>query len=155
MSPTLRTEIRQRKPFGSLEQEAVLGLARTAALLEHQMAEALKPHGLTPTQYNALRILRGAGDEGLCRNEVRDRLIAPMPDATRLLDRPGEMELLVRSRQGEDRRYVTARITAEGLDLLARLDGVIQLLHTRQLGHLGPARLRALIELLEEARAPA
>lgn len=152
MTSDLLTELRQRKPFSSLEQEASLGIARTAALLEHAGAEALKPYGLTPTQYNALRILRGAEPEGLCRNEVRDRLIARVPDATRLLERLEEMELVVRAREGDDRRYVRARITGAGLALLARLDPVILDLHRRQLGHLGGRKLRALVDLLAEAR---
>lgn len=152
MPTTLQAELRQSKPFGSLEQEATLSIARTAALLEHGMAEALRPHELTPTQYNALRILRGAGAEGLCRNEVRDRLIARVPDATRLLDRLEEMGLVVRGREGEDRRFVRARITPAGLELLARLDSVIDQVHRRQLGHLGERKLRSLIDVLAEAR---
>lgn len=152
MPTTLQAELRQSKPFGSLEQEATLSIARTAALLEHGMAEALRPHELTPTQYNALRILRGAGAEGLCRNEVRDRLIARVPDATRLLDRLEEMGLVVRGREGEDRRFVRARITPAGLGLLTRLDSVIDQVHRRQLGHLGERKLRSLIDVLAEAR---
>jgi DNA-binding MarR family transcriptional regulator len=154
MSPTLQAELRQRKPFATLEQEAMLGIARTAALLEHGTAESLKPHGLTPTQYNALRILRGAGKEGLCRNEVRDRLVARVPDATRLLDRLEETGLVTRTRVSDDRRYVLSRITPAGLALLARIDDEMTALHRRQLGHLGPDRLRTLIGLLEEARNP-
>lgn len=149
---TLQTELKQRKPFTSLEHEAVVSVARTAAILEHGTAEALKPHGLTPTQFNALRILRGAGPEGLCRNEVRDRLVARVPDATRLLDRLEDMGHVVRSRETDDRRYVRTRITRSGLELLAHLDGVIHGLHRRQLGHLGPRKLEALIALLEDAR---
>ena len=156
MPRTLQAELRQRKPFSSLEQEAMLSIARTAAQLEHTTAEALKPHGITPTQYNALRILRGAGAEGLCRNEVRDRLVARVPDATRLLDRLEAMGLVLRAREGEDRRFVRARITATGLGLLSRLDGAIVELHRRQLGHLGRRKLVTLIELLHDAReAPA
>ncbi|HEX6106772.1 MAG TPA: MarR family winged helix-turn-helix transcriptional regulator [Gemmatimonadales bacterium] len=152
MPTTLHAELRQRKPFASLEQEAMLSIARTAAVLEHGAAEVLKPHGLTPTQFNALRILRGAGAEGLCRNEVRDRLIARVPDATRLLERLCEMGLVVREREGQDRRFVRARITRAGLELLDALDGVMLGLHRRQLGHLGERKLRALVELLAEAR---
>ncbi|HEX6644252.1 MAG TPA: MarR family transcriptional regulator [Gemmatimonadales bacterium] len=152
MSPSIRAELKQARPFASLEHEAVVSLARTVAVLEHQMAEVLKPYGLTPTQYNVLRILRGAGEEGLCRNEVRDRMISPMPDATRLLDRLADMGLLVRSRTGDDRRFVRTQITAEGIALLARLDDVIHGLHERQLGHLGEAELRRLLEILEHAR---
>lgn len=152
MTPSLQSELQQRKPFGSLEQEAMLSIARTAALLEHGTAEALKPYGLTPTQYNALRILRGAEPGGLCRNEVRDRLVARVPDATRLLDRLDEMGLVVRERQGDDRRFVRSRITRKGLDLLRPLDEVTQALHARQLGHLGEGNLRTLVGLLGEAR---
>jgi DNA-binding MarR family transcriptional regulator len=152
MAPTLQSEIKQRKPFTSLEHEAMLSIARTAALLEHATAEALKPYGLTPTQYNALRILRGAQPEGLCRNEVRDRLIALVPDATRLLDRLTEMGLVVREREGDDRRFVRSHITRAGLDLLRPLDDVVRTLHAKQLGHLGDRKLRSLVGLLAEAR---
>ena len=151
---SLQAELRQSKPFGSAEHEAVLSIARTAAVLEHSTSEALKPYGLTVTQYNALRILRGAGNEGLCRNEIRDRLIARVPDATRLLDRLVEMGLVVRTREGDDRRYVRARITQAGLDLISPLDQVSQEVHRRQLGHLGAERLEALVELLAAARNP-
>lgn len=152
MRPNLQSELKQRKPFDSLEQEAMLSIARTAALLEHGTAEALKPYGLTPTQYNALRILRGAEPEGLCRNEVRDRLVARVPDATRLLDRLEEMGLVVRQREGDDRRFVRSRITRAGLDRLRPLDDVVLALHANQLGHLGERKLRALVGLLGEAR---
>jgi len=156
MRRTLQVELRQRKRFSSPEQEAMLSIARTAAQLEHTTAEALKPHGLTPTQYNALRILRGAGPDGLCRNEVRDRLVARVPDASRLLDRLEAMGLVIRAREGEDRRFVRARVTSAGLGLLARLDGAMVALHQRQLGHLGHRKLATLIELLDDAReAPA
>ena len=152
MSPSLQSELKQRKPFASLEHEAVVSLARTAAILEHETAEALKPHGLTPTQYNALRILRGAVPDGLCRNEIRDRLISPMPDATRLLDRLVEMGFIVREREGGDRRFVRARITPEGRELVDRLDDLIHSLHREQLGHLGQERLKRLVQLLDDAR---
>ncbi|HUF35592.1 MAG TPA: MarR family transcriptional regulator [Gemmatimonadales bacterium] len=155
MTSSLQSELKQHKPFGSAEQEAVLSLARTAALLEHGVAETLRPHGLTPTQYNALRILRGAEPEGLCRNEVRDRLVARVPDATRLLDRLVEMGLVVREREGDDRRFVRSRITRRGLELLQPLDQVIQALHATQAGHLGERKLRVLIGLLREIRVPA
>jgi DNA-binding MarR family transcriptional regulator len=152
MTRTLQSEIKQRKPFGSLEHEAMVSIARTAALLEHSTVEALKPHGLTPTQFNVLRILRGAEPDGLYRNEVRDRLIARVPDATRLLDRLRKMGLVVREREGEDRRFVRTRITPAGLDRIGPLDDVTQALHRRQLGHLGERKLRQLVELLAEAR---
>jgi DNA-binding MarR family transcriptional regulator len=149
---TLRDEIKQNKPFGSLEQEALLSIERTAAVLGHAIAEALKTHGITPTQFNALRILRGAGPSGLCRNEVRDRLIAQVPDVTRLLDRLEEMKLIERERDATDRRMVNARITPSGLQLLAELDEPVAEMHERQLGHMSDSDLRTLIDLLAVAR---
>src|SRR3954465_9448055 len=118
MPSKLGAEIKQHKPFSSPEQEALLSIERTAAVLGHAFAEALKPFGITPTQYNALRILRGAGKDGLCRNEVRERLISQVPDVTRLLDRLEEMKLIDRERSSEDRRLVTTRITTKGQALL-------------------------------------
>ena len=150
--PSLRTELKQSRPFASLEQEAFLSLARTAAVLGHAFADALKPHGITPTQYNVLRILRGAGRGGLCRNDVTERLVAQVPDATRLLDRMEAMKLVARGRDADDRRMVNTRITGAGLTLLAKLDAPTQAMHHRQLGHLGPAKLRSLIGLLALAR---
>ena len=152
MASRLRDEIRQSRPFHSLEQEAQLSVQRTAAVLDHGFAEALKPHGITPTQYNVLRILRGAGAAGLCRNEVRDRLVAQVPDVTRLLDRMADAGLVERERDPDDRRLVNTRITRSGLALLERLDAPIAELHRRQLGHLGARKLRALVDLLAEAR---
>lgn len=130
----------------------MVSIARTAAVLEHGTAEALKPYGITPTQYNALRILRGSEPDGLCRSEVRDRMVSQVPDVTRLLDRLVEMGFVVRERSTQDRRHVRARVTSEGLQLLRSLDGVIRDLHEQQLGHLGGERLRQLIALLGEAR---
>lgn len=148
MSTRLRDEIKQTRPFASLEQEAYLSLGRTWALLEHATAEALKPHGITPTQYNVLRILRGAGEKGLCRNEVMERMIARVPDATRLLDRMEAAGLIARERSREDRRFVTTRITEEGLGLLAALDDAVVELHRRQFATLDGEALRGLIDLL-------
>jgi MarR family transcriptional regulator, 2-MHQ and catechol-resistance regulon repressor len=155
MTRTLRDEIRQGKPFQSLEQEASLNLERTWAVLGHKMAELFRPYGVTPTQYNVLRILRGAGEPGLCRHEVRDRLVAQVPDVTRLLDRLEELGLVERERSAEDRRLVHARITDEGLRLLAELDEPIVEFHRQQLGHLSEDQLRTLIDLLAAARQTA
>ncbi len=152
MTKDLRTDLKQNAPFGSLEQEVFLNLMRTSAELEHDLAERLKPFGLTLTQYNALRILRGAGPDGLCRNEIRDRMIRPLPDATRLLDRLAEMGLVERGRESDDRRFVTTRITKRGLDLLARMDQPVAAMHATQLGHLSRADLRELANLLTQAR---
>ena len=154
MSPktTLRTELKMTRPFKSLEEEAILNIARTAALIEHSAAEAFKPFDLTITQYNVLRILRGAGTEGLCRNEVGERLVTKVPDVTRLLDRMEAAGLIVRERGTEDRRYVATRITDKGLKLLDKIDRELPAIHGRQLGHVSQKRLRELISILEEVR---
>jgi DNA-binding MarR family transcriptional regulator len=152
MPRTLRAEIKQTKPFQSLEQEALLNIERTAAVLGHALAEAFKPYGITATQYNVLRILRGAGKAGLCRNEVRDRLIAQVPDVTRLLDRMEESRLVERERSDEDRRLVTTHITPAGTALLQKLDGPIVRVHEKHLGHMSAAQLKTLVDLLSLAR---
>lgn len=152
MATTLRDEIRQSRPFTSLEQEAHLGILRTAAALDHALAEALKPHGVTPTQYNVLRILRGAGEKGLCRNDVSERMVARVPDATRLLDRMEAAGMIRRERDAGDRRFVTTRISEQGLRLLEELEEPVQELHRRHLGHLGEQDLAALIALMDRVR---
>jgi DNA-binding MarR family transcriptional regulator len=152
MARSIQAELKQRKPFRTLEEEASVSLARTAALMEYAVAEVLRRHGLTPTQYNVLRILRGAEPEGLGRNEVRDRLIFKVSDATRLLDRLEHMGLVARSRGGKDRRVVVARITRKGLDVLAPIDGEIERFHRQKLAHLGERKLRTLLGLLAEMR---
>ena len=152
MTTGLRAEIQQTRPFGSVAQEAFLNLVRTAAVLEHAFEDALKPFGVTATQYNVLRILGGAGKAGLCRNDVRGRMITPVPDTTRLLDRLEERGYVERSRESEDRRYVTARISAAGLELLRRMEGPVAELHEAHLGHMSEPELRRLTALLERAR---
>lgn len=154
MPAHLRDELKQKKPFSTLEEEASLNILRTNVVLEDSMEQLLKPHGITPTQYNVLRILRGAGTAGLCRNEVRDRLLTRMPDATRLLDRMEEAGLVTRSRDGDDRRLVATRLTAEGRRLVNALDDDVVQEHQRRLGHLTTPQLRTLIDLLEYARSP-
>jgi len=152
MRGTLQAELKQTKPFRVLEEEAFLNIVRTAAVLERAMAQALKPFGVTPTQYNVLRILRGAEPTGLCRNEVGTRLVTSVPDVTRLLDRMEELGLIGRQRSSDDRRYVTTRLTRQGLDLVNRLDAVVAGHHRAQLGHLDRKTLRAIVELLSAAR---
>ena len=153
MVTTLRDEIKQTKPFTSLEQEAQLSVIRTGAMLFDEIEQFLRPYGITGTQYNVLRILRGSEPNGLCRNTLRDRMLTRMPDMTRLLDRMEEAGLVARNREDEDRRMVRSRITATGLKLLADLDDVTQEEHKRRFGHLDAQQLRTLIDLLAAIRA--
>jgi DNA-binding MarR family transcriptional regulator len=148
----LKTELKQRKPFRSRRHEAHLSILRTAAELEHAMEAAVKPYGITATQYNVLRILRGAGPGGLCRHEIGTRMLRQVPDVTRMLDRMETLKLIVRTREGDDRRFVTARISGAGLKMLAALDPVVDRLTDAQVGHLGDTRLRTLINLLGRVR---
>ena len=152
MPSQLQRELKQTRPFKSLQEEAHLSIQRTAALLEHAFEAALKPHRITATQYNVLRILRGAEPEGLCRNEVAQRLVRQVPDVTRLLDRLEEAKFIVRQRAGQDRRYVVTRITRAGLQLLEEIQQRIDETHRTQLGHLDEAQLRKLIALLAAVR---
>jgi DNA-binding MarR family transcriptional regulator len=137
---------------GCPEETAFLDLMRTTDILSRGLVKVLKSEDLSPTQYNVLRILRGA-PEGLPCGEIADRMITRDPDITRLLDRLEKRALISRCRESKDRRMVMARITPEGLKLLERLDKPVETAHRKQLGHLGQERLRALKELLYSARA--
>ena len=153
MTNRLLDEIKQTRPFGSLEEEVLLGVARTSDVLQRRVGEVLKTAALTLTQYNVLRILRGAGAAGLSCSEVTSRMITKDPDMTRMLDRLEARQLVTRAREATDRRVVTTRITEEGLALLASLDGPVEEHQRRILGPLGDEKLRALASLLDEARA--
>ncbi len=152
MSPSLQQDLKQKKPFRSLQQEAYLSVVRTATTLTDGMEDLLKPQGISATQYNVLRILRGSGPDGLCRNALRDRMLTRMPDMTRLLDRMEDAGLVMRAREGEDRRMVLTRITEKGRRLLDELDAPVLALHKRQLARLSDVQLRSLSDLLTLAR---
>jgi DNA-binding MarR family transcriptional regulator len=135
-----------------LEVQVFVSLLRTADALARGAETLLKPSGLSATQYNVLRILRGAGAEGLACREVGCRLISRDPDITRLLDRMESRGLILRARGEKDRRVVRTRITAEGLQILRELDAPVRELHRRQLHNLSARELRKLSRLLERAR---
>jgi DNA-binding MarR family transcriptional regulator len=149
----LKEEIKQRRPFAGPEEEVYLNVMRTADALTRATEQVLKGAGLSPNQYNVLRILRGAGKEGLRCREVGERMLTRDPDITRLLDRLEARGLVTRERQRGDRRVVTSRITDAGLKLLAGLDTPVREQQRRLLGHLARAQLRHLSGLLEAARA--
>src|SRR5688572_23518470 len=151
MPSRLQTEIKQTKPFASLRHEAILGLLRTAAVIDHATDEALRPYAVTGTQYNVLRILRGAGANGLCGREIGERMITRVPDVPRLLDRLEKAKLISRERDANDRRHVTARITAKGRELLDEI-GTVSSVENR-FKQLSTDQLRALIDVLDTIRA--
>jgi len=141
-----------RERAASLEERAYLELLLTADRLAGKMAEWLKPHGLSPTQYNALRILRGAGVDGLPCTEVGARMISRDPDITRLVDRLERRGLVTRSRGAKDRRVVRAGITPAGLELLKGLDRPVSEFVRGMMGHLRTEQLQSLMHLLGEAQ---
>jgi DNA-binding MarR family transcriptional regulator len=148
----LQAEIKQTKPFASPVDEALLSVLRTAAVLEHHLSEALKPHGITHTQYNVLRILRGARSAGLCGREVGERLVSRVPDISRLLDRMEEMQLIDRERDPGDRRHVTARISSKGLRMLEQTTPELVAVERARFAGLEPGRVKLLIEVLAQIR---
>ena len=150
---TLAREIKQGKPFLSPELEAYLNLIRTCDQLEGNIARFLKQHGISAPQYNVLRILRGAEPEGLPSLAVADRMVTRVPDVTRLLERCVGRGWVTRTRSPQDGRVVIARITDEGLALLATLDEPLVDYHHAQLGHMDRDELIQLIVLLEKMRA--
>jgi DNA-binding MarR family transcriptional regulator len=143
----------KRRRAGCPEEAAFLDLLRTTDILSRSLVKVLKTQNLSATQYNVLRILRGA-TEGLPCGEIASRMITRDPDVTRLLDRLEKRGLISRCRETKDRRTVMARITPDGLKLLAQLDEPVQAAHRKQLGHLGRERLQTLTELLRVSRSP-
>lgn len=152
MARGLQAELKQKIPFTSPEQEAYLSLLRTSDALQSQVEEILKAFGLTGTQYNALRILRGAGPDGLPCSEIGERMITRDPDITRLLDRLQKRGLVERSRGQSDRRVIYGKITPPGLKLLREMDAPVEKHGREMLRHVGPRKLRELIDLLEQVR---
>ena len=152
MSSRLQSEIKQTKPFATLEHEAILGLLRTAAIVDHATDEMLRPFGLTGTQFNVLRILRGAGQQGLCGREIGERMITRVPDVPRLLDRMEKAELISRERDPNDRRHVTARITTKGRELLDEVGTVASNPIEKRFSRIPQEQLQALIEALDLIR---
>jgi DNA-binding MarR family transcriptional regulator len=141
---------RPSKSSAFLEAHAFIALQKAADGLGQQVEQLLKANDLTAAQYNTLRILRGAEPEGLACSGIAERMISHDPDMTRLLDRMEKRILITRERQKEDRRVVKARITPQGLELLKTLDQPVHELHKRQFAHVPGARLKLLIELLDQ-----
>jgi DNA-binding MarR family transcriptional regulator len=149
MAPEAGSEGRGQATI-SAEEDAYVALLRAADRLQGEFADWLKPHGLSPTQYNALRILRGAGPEGLPCRELGRKMINRDPDITRLVDRLEKRGLVTRRRGKVDRRVVRASITAAGLALVRGLDAPVSQFIRRRLGQLGLERLRGLAETLAQ-----
>lgn len=149
----LREELKQSKPFRNLNEEAILNVWRTGDFVADKLQQVLKTRaGISQTQYNVLRILRGAGSAGLPCGEIAGRMLTRDPDITRLLDRLVRRRLARRARERQDRRVIRARITPAGLELLAEIDPAVNRLIDETMRHMSKSRLRELIGLLLEVR---
>lgn len=146
------TEFRQATEFESLEHAAQLSIIRTASILMDAFEQMLKPHGITATQFNVLRILRDAEPQGLCRYEIADRMVHRMPDVTRLLDRMEEAGTITRERSSEDRRMVRTVITPEGRTLLEAIDAEADAEQKRPFEDLTAEEVQSIIHLLARVR---
>jgi DNA-binding MarR family transcriptional regulator len=150
---TLAGELKQTKPFQSVELEAVLGLLRTSEVVRNFMTDEMGLEGITTAQYNVLRILRGAGAGGLPTLDIRDRLVERNPGVTRMITRLLEKKLVARRRCDEDRRVVYCEITATGLQLLEKYDSRVSTVDQLSMGGLSGSEAKQLIVLLDKVRA--
>jgi DNA-binding MarR family transcriptional regulator len=148
----LQIELGKKHPFDSPEQEASLNLARTQDHIQAEFVGLFDSHGISPSLYNVLRIVRGHGGDGVPCQVIGDEMVTRMPDITRLVDRLEKTGLVERRRTSKDRRVVLVRITETGIDLLARLHQPVLELHQRLLGHLSSKELAELNRLLVKAR---
>lgn len=152
--PSLKHEIQQKTPFSGIEEEAILNLMRTSDFLERAFQQKTREWGISSTQYNVLRILRGAQPEGLQCAAIGDRMITAEPDVTRILSRLKALKLIRQHRDENDRRIVWTQIGEAGLRLLGEMDPLIRRFPASLLGHMSERDLRRLIRLLETARQP-
>ena len=149
--PSLHQELRKKRPFDSAEEEANLNIARTSDQIQNRFGKLFREFGITPSQYNVLRILRGEARPLQCA-EITERMVQVVPAMTGLLDRLEKQGLIVRTRSTDDRRVIFVEPTARALDLLKRLDQPVLRLNEKLLGHLTKTELKELSRLLEKAR---
>jgi len=149
---SLKDEIKQNKPFVSEAQEAVLNIVKTADKLDTIISSKMKEFNLTSTQYNVLRILKGAGANGWSCSEISIRMLKKDPDITRLLDRLEKRDLIKRERDKNDRRSVRSYINKKGLELVNGMGPKIEEQHNLLQKKMGAKKLKQLINLLEEIR---
>lgn len=150
---SILAEIKQRKPFDSRGEEALVTLLRTTDVLRRHLGGVVEPRGITMQQYNVLRILRGAGPGGLPTLEIAARMLEQTPGITRLIDRLESKNLVSRQRSSDDRRCVYCRITATGMRLLAELDAPLRAAADRAVNVLKKRELAQLVEILDRLRA--
>ena len=153
MPSKLLDEIKQAKPFVSVQEELWLNLSRTASAVGHTVEQHLRPYGLSPTQYNVLRILRGAGGNGLCQADIGDRLVAQGPDVPRILDRMEKAGWVKRERGTEDRRVVMASLTERGASVVEEVDEPLVQMMAGMFKGMTAEDIERLNDLLVAARA--
>lgn len=153
MTSALQREIKKKTPFDLPEQEAMLNLLRTADQLQIRFARLFRKFGLTPQQYNILRILRGEG-RPLPILEIASRMITIVPGITGLIDRLEAAGLVERKRCDNDRRVIYVAIAARAVQILHEIDPPLLQMHKQLLGHMSAGELTNLINLLEKARQP-
>ncbi|HMJ18074.1 MAG TPA: MarR family transcriptional regulator [Gemmatimonadaceae bacterium] len=149
----MATSQKPQQNFRSREQQAVVGLLRTADAIKRSLAHVIEPHGITPQQYNVLRILRGAAPEGLPTLTIGERMVEQTPGVTRLIDRLERKGLVARIPCPKDRRRVFCQITPKGLDLLEQLDEPVNRWDAQTVSILPPSEVESLIKLLDRVRA--
>ena len=149
----LISAIKQKQPFRLPQQELYLSLLKTASDLSHLADQFFRTFEITQIQYNVLRILRGAGSNGLCRNEISERMITAAPDMSRLLERMEKAGLISRSRDRDDKRQVASTITRKGEVLLEKVEAPLLEFHKQQLQGLGSTKIAMLLDALAEIRA--
>ena len=150
---SLAVALKQNRPFESLEQEAYLSILRTASELSHAVDQFFRPFDITPSQYNVLRILRGAGPKGLCRNEISQRMVTATPDMSRLLDRIEKAGWVTREQSEDDRRQVSTYITKPGMELLASLERPVRDFVARIFDDAAVGDLKTMLKVNERVRA--
>lgn len=148
----LKEEIAQQRPFSSVEEEVLLNIMRTSDCLHRAFQRRTRHWGVTSTQYNVLRILRGAHPQGLTCSAIGERMITAVPDITRLLARMKALKLIRQQRDKRDRRVIWTQISPAGLDLLAQMDGEVSRMPAELLGHLKREEIAEFVRLLESAR---
>lgn len=153
MPKSLQEELKQSKPFASVEVEAYVSLMRTYAILSQPVNDLFKSFGITQTLYNLMRIIRGGAEDGVPCSIIADRLVTRVPDVTRLVDRAVESGLVVRNRPETDRRVVLLTLTQKGVELLNEIQGPLLQAHHAQMKGLSKAELSTLVDLLARLRA--
>jgi DNA-binding MarR family transcriptional regulator len=149
---SVQSEIRQTRPFRSKQQEATIALLRTASVVGRALGRVLEPWGLSLAQYNALRIIRGAGPSGIATLAIRERMIEEGTTITRILDKLEQSGYIRRERALPDRRQVMCEATADGRRLLDEIDPIVDAADEEAVASLGAREVAQLIDLLDTVR---